>query len=458
MNRQPYVAVWIAGLVTMACFEGLHAPRCKTLADCPVDQGYTSCEDGYCFRSSVCNQTAPIPGDGCCPPVEVDRTPDTDCLVLDADLGTGTVLSTPASIPSGALFVAGLALDPSAGTVVNLFKVSLSGQVEGWKRVGPASRAWPALVSRDSDVYVAYRDGVMRYAAADLSERAVIPSRSPAGDLASTQGNPLQVVAWPTEGGGVVLYDESGAFPAWFLDLPKVLSDPPLAADTFLPSVISGSGRRLFLATSGGRLIGVEIGANPLGPTAYSATGLTFLGAPVEWAGRVFVAVADGTLRAWRERDHAFEEMWRVTLGNMASGPLLVDQSGFVVAALRNGDIVKIADRDTRAEVTVLLRFDEGLAGWAPILTSRPRLLAISAGGNAVVSAWADADGTWRKGLRFDFPSTVVTAPALSLGRLLVGMASGHLAGWALQEDLPGNGFPCSGGDAGNSRRVSRPP
>ncbi len=444
-------------LAGYGCFEGLHAPKCRTLADCPVGQGYTSCEDGYCLRSTGCNQTAPLPGDGCCPPVELDRTADTDCLVLDIDLGAGTMLATPATDPTGAIFATGVALDPAGGKAVMLWKVAPSGAVTGPVKVGRGSTALPALVSRGSDVYVAFQDGVMRYAAADLSERAVIPSVTPVGGLAATGGQPLQVVAWPATSGRVVLYDETGERPTMDLDLADVLSDPGLGSDAFLPPVVSGSGRRVLVATEGGRLVGVEVGANPLGPTAYRATGLAFAGPPVEWAGRAFVAVADGTVRAYREREHAFEETWSATLGDVATGPLLVDDTGAVIAVLRNGDVVRLRDRETSGEATVVARLGDEVAGWAPMLTARPRLLAVSSSRATVVSAWEDADGTWRKGLRFDLPSGAVAAPTLSRGRVLVVMASGRLAGWALPEDLPVSGFPTGGGDAGNARKVLRP-
>ncbi len=451
------VLVSVVCVALSGCFEGLHAPRCRTLADCPVDQGYTSCEDGYCLRSSGCNQTAPIPGDGCCPPIELDRTGDTDCLVLDVDLGEGTALATPAADAAGSLFVAGVGLDPAGGKVVMLWKVSPAGAVTGPVTVGPGSVALPALVSRGSDVYVAFQDGVMRYAAADLSERAVIPSATPVEGLAATGGNPLQVVAWPAAGGRVILYDETGGRPTMVLDLADVLSDPDLGSDAFLAPVVSGSGRRLFVATAGGRLIGIEVGANPLGPTAYRATDLTFVGPPVEWAGRVFVAAGDGTLRAYRERDHAFEETWSVTLDDVAPGPLLVDDTGAVIAVLRNGDVVQVRDRDTSGEPTVVARLGDKMADWAPLLTSKPRLLAVTSSRGTLVSAWEDADGVWHKGLRFDLPSAAIAAPTLSHGRVLVATASGHVAGWALSEDLPVVGFPTGGGDAGNARKVLQP-
>lgn len=457
MRHSRKVLVSIFCFALSGCFEGLHAPRCRTLADCPVDQGYTSCEDGYCLRSSGCNQTAPIPGDGCCPPIELDRTADTDCLVLDVDFGVGTMLTTPATDAAGALFITGVGLDPAGGKAVMLWKVALSGTVSGPVKVGPGSFALPALVSRGSDVYVAYQDAVMRYAAADLSERDVVPSASPVGGLAATGGQPLQVVAWPEAGGRVVLYDETTERLAMVFDLADMLSEPDLGSDAFLAPVVSGSGRRLFVATAGGRLFGVEVGADPLGPTAYQATGRAFAGPPVEWAGRVFVAVGDGTLRAYRERDHAFEETWSATLGDVATGPLLVDETGAVIAMLGNGDVMRIRDRDTRGEATVVARLGDEMAGWAPILTSRPRLLAVLASRETLVSAWEDADGTWHKGLRFDLPSGAVAAPTLSRGRVLVAMASGRLAGWVLPEDLPVSGFPTGGGDAGNTRKVRKP-
>ncbi len=455
MSRWIAAALATGSLVFASCFEGLHAPKCQTLADCPVDQGYTSCEDGYCLKTTACNQTAPIPKDGCCPPVEVDRTEDTDCLLLDVDLGAGTVLTSPAADLEGALFLAGVGLDPAGGKSVLLWKVLASGTIKGPVKVGPGSTALPALVSRGTDVYVAFEAGVMRYAAADLSERAVAPSPRPVGGLAATGGTPLSLVAWPAADGKIVLYDETGGRPTQFADLAKVVSDPEIASDTFLAPVVSGSGRRVYVATAGGRLVAVEVGRDPLGPTAYLATGLAFAGPPVEWAGRVFLACGDNKVRAYREREYTFEEAWSAPLSGPPTGPLLVDDSGIVVALQRNGEVVHIRDRGTSAEVAVVARLGEEVAGFSPLLTTRPRILAVSASRGSVLSAWADADGIWHRGLRFDLPSSAVGPPVLSGGRILVPMGSGHLAGWALPEDLPTLGYAASGGDAGQTRKVT---
>jgi len=388
--------------------------------------------------------------------VEQDRTADTDCLVLDFDAGPSTTLLSPAADASGNLYVLGSTLDEPAGSWLSLWRLSASGAVQGPLLVGRGTEFLPPMVVQDR-LYVAFSDGVMRYATGDLSEQGVIPAVGPQAALAATGGSPLAIVAVPVKGGKLVLYDETETRSWTPLDLPTALRDPGLASDRWLPPVISGSGRRLYLATAAGRLVGVEIGKNPVGPTASLATGRGFLSAPVEWGGRVFGILDDSTLRAYREQDQTFEEVWSVTLAATPAGGLLVNPDGAVVLALTNGDVVQVTDRGSSAEVVVLVRFAEGLGPYGLIWSARPRLLALTASSPAMVSAVRSEDGGWAPGLRFDLSSAVTAAPILAGGRLLVPLASGRLRGWALPEGVPGVGFVLAGGDAGGTRRVRSP-
>lgn len=444
----------LAILVLSACFENIHAPRCRTLADCPVDQGYTSCEDGYCFRGPGCNRSAPIPGDGCCPTIEGDRTPDSDCILLDIFLEGAIQVTTPASDSSGTMFVAGLVINEVGGKLVTLWKISEA--TVSSVTVGKGAHAIPALLSERNFVYVGFEEGVLVYDAVDLSERAVIPSQAPVGGLASTRGKPLHVVAWPTVGQEVVVYDESQSFQTQYFDLKKATRDPELAGDEIFAPIVSESGRRLILATKGGRIGGVEVGGNPMGPKAYKATGLGFVGPPVERAGRIYVACSDNTVRCFTEVGSSYEETWITPLPGRPVGPMLVDSEGGILVALREGKVIRLWDRLSDAETVVLGEFDVELAPLSPLLTVRPRIVAIAGNMARVASVYAAEGGKWNTGFWFDLPATAVGSPTLVFGRLIVPVAGGRLFGVVLSEDLPGRGFPCAGGDLGNSRKMMK--
>ena len=90
-------------VVAGGCYTSVDIPRCETLADCPAGQGYTSCEDGYCFKAGRCDEAAVVAGDGCCAKVEGDRSADTDCLTVDVDLGCLDVAGPVADSEGGIL-------------------------------------------------------------------------------------------------------------------------------------------------------------------------------------------------------------------------------------------------------------------------------------------------------------------------------------------------------------------
>ena len=92
MNR--WLGVFIMALFFTGCFDSVHLPRCKVLADCPVTS--LSCEQGYCFNDQpTCDSNAL---DGCCP-TNGDRSNDADCLIHQIDLqkSISTITTKPAT-------------------------------------------------------------------------------------------------------------------------------------------------------------------------------------------------------------------------------------------------------------------------------------------------------------------------------------------------------------------------
>lgn len=63
------------------CFKTVDAPRCKSLADCPVTS--LSCAQGYCFNDQPACPSGAL--DGCCA-VQGDRSNNKNCLIQQLDL------------------------------------------------------------------------------------------------------------------------------------------------------------------------------------------------------------------------------------------------------------------------------------------------------------------------------------------------------------------------------------
>lgn len=449
------IRVAALALPFVACYQAIEAPSCRTVADCPSGQGYSACEDGYCFTKGHCDGKAPVAGDGCCAVTEGDRTPDTDCLVADLDLGCRDPAG-PVADALGGLFVTCRSVDAMGISTVVLKRIDSSGTAGTPEVVGPASVILPPLVSRGTDVYVAYAGGVVRRDAA-TGLLTALESESPIGGLASTgDGDGFHsVVGWPTASGTVVLYDEFAAATQVFTAGPTV----PGTTGVFPPTV-SSSGRRMYVLWHDGTLHSIETATSPRGAVSSVVLPAHPVAPPVEVDGRIFVALEGGTLIALAERRPDFVEVWTqpLSLGGEVVGGLLVDPTGAVTAVLASGDVVVVRDLVDRGSLVGRGNFGVAVGGLYPFLGAAPRVVAVTANGTGVTSLLRQDDGggmTFDAGLSFGIPVAIVGAPLLIGRQLWMVTRSQRLVAWQFPDDLPAGRFVRAGADAGGTGRTT---
>ena len=457
--RHPAWPVIAACACLAGCFTRVETPGCTTPADCPP--GYTSCSNGLCFTS--CDQGVPASGDGCCSVTEGDRSADLDCLVVDLTVAAQK-LTVPATDDLGWLFVTGEVVDGAGKAGINLWRVTPSGQAGGHVHVGDGSQPLPALLSSAGWVYAAFDQGVMRYQQ-DLGEKDVVASGRPVGGLVGTGDASRPMVVWVTDGGLLELYDET----AGYAIEQKLPADQDLGGGEAFAPVVSGNGRRMYVAWKSGILLVLEVKLNPLGPVAKvdltqepsGDAGSDPLGppvaAPVEAGGLVIVPVAGGKLAAFHELSGVMTRRWVLDVGGDVAGRPLVDSHGDVVVALRDGGVRVVRDQDTFASVVAMGSFGTALADLAPAIGDTGRIAAVAASGRRIVTLLrteARAGTTFQPGLFFDVPVDVATPLALSSKRVVYGTASAHVAAWLFPEELATAGFAKDGSDAGGTGRV----
>jgi hypothetical protein len=440
-------------VLLVACYDGIDVPRCTILSDCPPDLGYTACEDGYCFKSGRCDHAQPVPGDGCCPPAEADRTGDTDCLSHDLDVGARPV-SRPAADDDGALFVTGLGQDPSGRTSIVLRRLDPGGFLSLPVFVGPGNAVLPPTVSRGRSVMVAWADGVTIYQSRTLAPLATVPGSTPAGGLVCTDGRTggRAIAGWPTVDGRVVLYDEDRDV-ALTLDV----GPDPGARSEVLPPVVSGLGRRMLVLWRSGLLVSLEVANSPLGPVALKTMDGPVPVGPIEVDGTIYVVDGANRLMALVEDERRFETRWIMELGGLPVGGLLAAPDGVIVVALSDGNVLRIRDLGDRGVVVSSDGFGQDLSDRWPVLCESGRVSALSASGRKILSlVRIDEPGSLRfePGLHFEVPVEASSDPVLFGSRLLFGTASGRLTGWEIPDRLAAGRFPQAGAGVGNTGRT----
>lgn len=465
LSKSPLSTRLILSLLLAAgtgCIQSIDAPGCLTLADCPADEGYNSCEDGYCFKAGKCAQAGFKPDDACCPPVEGDRSGDNDCLVLAEYIGNQVTI--PTFDAKGNLYITFTHLDETFGTMVKLERLTpedlqaMPVQHAVPIVVGKGEAPLPAMVTRNATVYASYDGGVNRYTAETLELQTGIESPRPQGGLAFTANGPRSIVAWPAAGGQVVIYDEDGDTTVNH-DLPALLKAPEMAQSRFLAPVLSGNGRRLYVVNDGGHLVALEVGINPLGPVASTVLPALPAGPPVESGGRIFLCTVDDRMLAYRENsEFGFDLKWELDLGSTCAGRPLLDGFGDLVVALLDGRAKVIRDFDSEGSLVGEGHFGQGLAAVTPMLTDRYRVVALGAGGDRVLSLLrTDEAGSigFSEGLSFDLEFPTTASPSLADSRLFLPLTSSlRLLAWTLPEELPASGYPREGGYAENTNQV----
>ncbi len=454
-KRPLRVALALLVLPVLACYQGIAAPACDTLADCPSGKGYTTCEDGHCFVSGRCDGSMPVAGDGCCAVIEGDRTPDTDCLVADHDLGCREPAG-PVADSKGDLFVTCRSVDSLGVSNVVLSRIDPAGAILPPVILGLASAILPPMVSRGTDVYAAFAGGVVRFDAATGIRSPTLGSVAPVGGLVSTGSSDAfhSVVGWPTVAGTVVLYDED-------VGTTQVFTAGPISAGTTgaFPPTVSASGHRIYLLWEDGKLWSVETAISPTGARSSFILPARPVASPVEVDGRIFIAMEGGVLVALAERQPTFEKVWEMSLGGEVAGGLLVDPTGAVTAVLASGDVVVVRDLVDRGSLVGRGSFGAAMGDLYPFLGAAPRVVAMTADGRGVASLLRTTDDgggvTFTSGLSFGVPVAIVGTPLLFGKRMWMATESGRLVAWQFPDVLPYGRFARGGSDVGGTGRTT---
>jgi hypothetical protein len=456
-HASPALALLVLPVLAAAsCFTPIDAPACGTLADCPAGAGYRACEDGLCFREgSTCESAAPVAGDGCCALLEGDRSADTDCLTLDADLGPCT-LATPSADTRGDLYVAGARVIDGVSRIA-VWRIPADGGSIPPETAGEGYNALPAVVGAGRDVYVAHGGGVVRYATPDLIPVQAVPSGTPVGGLFATHDASRPVVGWVDSAGGLTLYDEEKATVTAF-----DLKSQGLGEGDAFPPVVSGSGRRAWVLWKSGLLLAVSTRDNPLGPVASLSLDAEVVGAPIESGGVVYVPIDGGTaghrIAAVDESANRLERTWTLDLGGTLSGRLLVDSTGALVALLQDGSVRIVRDHGALGSVVGIGAFGTPLADRSALIGADGRIVAVTASGRTVLTLQRIDDASevrLEPGLRFDVAVPLATSPLHAGGRIAFGTGSGHVLSYVLPGAPAAAGFSGDGGDAAHSCRVA---
>lgn len=448
--------VLLAASSATSCFTPIEAPACGTLADCPAGAGYSACEDGLCFREgSTCETAAPVAGDGCCARIEGDRSADTDCLTLDADLGPCS-LATPSADNRGDLYVSGTRVVDGVSRI-GIWRIPAGGASIPPGTAGEGYNALPALVGVGRDVYVAHGGGVVRFATPDLTVVEALASGTPVGGLFATHDASRPVVGWVDSAGGLTLYDEKKRTTTSF-----DLKSQGLGEGDAFPPVVAGSGRRAWILWKSGLLLAVSTRDNPMGPVASLAFDEKVVGAPIESNGVVFVPIDAGTaghrIAAVDESAGRLDRTWALDLGGTLSGRLLTDSTGAIVALLQDGSVRILRDHGTLGSVVGLGAFGTPLADRSALIAADGRIVAVTASGRTVLTLLRidDTSGVrFEPGLRFDVAVPLATSPLHAGGRIAFGTGSGHVLSYVLPFDPAAAGFSGDGGDAAHSCRVA---
>ncbi len=440
------VVVWLGAVLGGGCIDDITLPACRTLADCPPDEGFRACRHNLCFRQPAdpeprgddlasdtgadvavpapdgaaspdagCGPSAapdPVTPDGCCPPLPADPTADADCRAWSAPAGieqAAALAIQPGTTPPAERLVAlaGLGPAPGGGRDLRLALLTLDGQsVAPARAVMRSERVLGPLVTAAGRAYVA-GDGGLYCAGPEAA----------AGRLLLTAPQALPPAA--DAAGTVVAVDRAGQ--AFFVRSDDTVADtlelPDAPGGTSPPPVWYGPGG-LAIVAADTALLGLA--APPVGADAHVQWRMPLEAAPsgaglaLSAAGRVVVALADGHLAIFDAQTGAPRAAARIAAPIEAD--LLILPADVLVARGGDGVLHGFAlDSDTLQQRFSLAPDD---APGRPLLVCADQTLWL-AGATAVRRLTPTPEGAFA--LDADF-----TLRAVPTGRGGFGLAAGY--------------------------------
>lgn len=458
-SRLPFLsrlASLAVALCAAGCFSESPLPECETLADCPVNQGYNACIDGWCYRTQACADRPVVAGDGCCALTEGDRSEDTDCMLADLALSCRDPAG-PSVDNDGNIYVTCLMPLTDGTRNVVLRRLDTSGNLSVPLVAGIGTVAFSPVMGKGSTVMVQFGAGLARFSTVNLGDAGGQSTGPAAARVASNGGSDAfrGIGGWPTLDGKVVLIDEEKN-----ILLSYGLPRPDLGAGGAWPPTVSWTGKRMYVTWKAGVLDVVESGSNPLGTLISMNLPAVPSGAAIDVDGRIYVPLSDGTLRRYQETTSVrLQEVWSTVIfggvGQQAVN-LLVDDEGLIIAVSGTGDVQVVKDMEGFGSVVATGSFGTPLAPLHPVLGDSGRVVASSAAGRIVSVLVDSVSGLVIQGLGFNVPSPPASDMLLLEDVLMYVSETGSLMSWSYPAG-PAGRWSRSGANQGSTGRTARP-
>lgn len=443
-------------LPVVGCFSESPLAECDTLADCPVNQGYNACIDGWCYRTQACADRPVVGGDGCCAITEDDRSADTDCLLMDIALSCRDPAG-PSVDSDGNVYVTCLMAQNDGTRNVVLRRLDTSGNLSVPLVAGIGTVAYSPVMGKGSTAIVQFGGGLARFSTQNLADAGGQTSTPAAARLASNGGSDAfrGIGGWPTLDGKVVLIDEEKNILLSY-GLPRV----DLGAAGAWPPTVSWTGKRMYVTWKAGVLDVVESGSNPLGTLISMNLPALPSGAAIDVDGRIYVPFSDGTLRRYQETTSVrLQEVWSTVIFSGVGQSvvnLLIDDDGLIIAVSESGDVQVVKDMDGFGSVVATGSFGTPLSSVHPVLGDSGRVIAASDSGR-IVSVLVDVDsGVVTPALGFNVPSIPASDLILLDEVLMYVSETGSLMSWSYPA-VPAGRWSRSGANQGSTGRTARP-
>ena len=412
----------ILGLLalTCACVPEPSLPPCVAVTDCPLGQGWLSCQDGLCFRfggtsdweeafappkfGPTCqNSPENVPNDGCCPGRSMTAEGDPECLAGEVTVSGATSVGDPAVQGEVVWFVA-----RTAGETL-LARVDTGAPLEATTRpipgASPPAGVEAPVVAPDGTILVARGDGLCHFNASGVLLRAC--------EGEGAQGMMPQLLA----NGRVLTVDPDGK-----ATLRSASGETVGTVDLAVGptgSAAAPDGQTAYVAATAGGLwaVGPDGAASALAVRWHAADADVAGPLAVDDGHHVFFATSSGRIRAVTDAGKSYSAATDLD-DNVAKGALVLDSTGRILAASPSGGLTA-----RTFSTTYFLKTGTGAVATvfdgAPVVTEGDRVFLT---GNGALHRFDPGDAGLSPAWRWSGLGPAVTAMNVTRdGRLVLG-------------------------------------